>query len=62
MKNYILAILPSREVRLFKSTSTLARQLSGNGTTSVQRTIQRRLELGGGYVGNVYVQRTAFEG
>lgn len=56
----VLAITPTREVRVYRSTSTAARQLSGDGSTRTQRTIQRRVAEGGGYVGNVWVQGTSF--
>jgi hypothetical protein len=56
----VLAITPNREARVYRSTTTAARQLSGDGTTRTQRTIQRRIAEGGGYIGNVWIQGTAF--
>lgn len=56
----VLALNPNRSVRVFSSTANAARQLSGDGTTRVLRTIQRRVSEGGGYVGNVWVQGTYY--
>lgn len=56
----VLAITPNRNARIYRSSTTAARALSGDGSTRVQRTIQRRVAEGGGYVGNVWVQGTDF--
>ncbi len=54
----VLAISPNRNVTIFRSSTTAARALSGDGSTRVQRTIQRRIATGGGYVGGTWVQGT----
>lgn len=48
---------PSGSKRTVESISATARLLSGNGTTSnaVRLKIARRINAGGGYVGNVHV-------
>lgn len=56
----ILAIGPNGGFTTYTNASALSRALSGNGTESRRNTISRRLATGGGYVGNVYVQRTSF--
>lgn len=56
----VLAITPNRGVRIYRSTTSAARQLSGDGSTRVLRTVQRRVAEGGGYVGGVWVQGTAY--
>lgn len=56
----VLAITPNRGVRVYRSAATAARQLSGDGSNRVERTIYRRINEGGGYVGRVWVQGTAY--
>ena len=47
---------PSGSTKTFTSIVAASRVLSGNGTDSKRRTLTRRLEEGGGYVGNVWAQ------
>ena len=60
MNTRILAIGPNGGFTTYSSTAALSRALSGNGSDSVRSTISRRLATGGGFVGNVFVQRTTF--
>lgn len=60
MSHSVLAITPTRQVRVFKSLRAASRALSGNGTDAVRSTITRRCDLGGGYIGNNWVQYSTF--
>lgn len=60
MSTKILAIGPNGGFTTYASAAALSRALSGNGTDARRSTISRRVNAGGGYVGNVFVQRTAF--
>ena len=61
MSTRILAIGPNGGFTTYASTRTLSRALSGTGNGDTLRsTISRRLANGGGFVGNVFVQRTSF--
>lgn len=46
----------SGKVTTFQSLSAASRALTGRGTDSLRRTITRRCDEGGGYVGKVYVR------
>ncbi len=61
MKTRILAIGPNGGFTTYASTRSLSRALSGDGSSDALRnTINRRLLAGGGFVGDVFVQRTTF--
>jgi hypothetical protein len=52
----ITTIGPNGGQHTYKSATTAARALGGNGTDSKRITIGRRCSEGGGYVGNVWVE------
>lgn len=56
----ILTIGPNKGVKVYSSLRATSRSLSGNGTDSLRRTITRRVDNGGGYVGDVWVEPTNF--
>lgn len=53
--NKIITLGPNGGVSTFTSAAALSRVLSGNGSDSRRKTIARRIAVGGGYVGEVYV-------
>jgi len=55
----VLTVGPNNGVRLYTSIRTAARALSGNGTARARSTISRRVAVGGGYVGSVWVTNGA---
>ena len=61
-KQSVLAIGPNGGAHIYSSASAAARVLSGNGTRSKIMSVTRRLNEGGGYVGNVWVQTTGLDG
>lgn len=61
MTTRVLAIGPNQGLRVYQSATALSRALSGNGTDTRRSTISRRLAQGGGFVGNVFVQRTSYQ-
>lgn len=54
----VLTIGPNGGAHRYSSARAAARALSGNGTTSIRNTIVRRIDNGGGYIGNVWVEGT----
>lgn len=56
----ILTIGPNGGMRVYGSTRKVSRALSGNGTTSLQSTVTRRVQKGGGYIGDVWVEGTNY--
>lgn len=51
----VLAVGPNGGARFYSSASAASRALSGYGVDSLRNTIMRRVDEGGGYVGNVFV-------
>jgi len=62
MSERVLVIGPTGAAAVYSSIRATSRVLSGNGSDSLRRTITRRLDVGGGYVGDAWVQTTALEG
>jgi hypothetical protein len=62
MSYSILTVGPSGGASRYKSIRATSRALSGNGSDSIRSTIGRRIDEGGGYIGNVWVQQTALPG
>ena len=62
MSTRILTIGPNGGVRTYASTRTLSRALSGNGSSDALRSTISRVtqNVEGGFVGNVFVQRTSY--
>lgn len=58
----VLTVGPKGGIQIYPSISAVSRALSGSGTTSLNRSISRRLQKGGGYVGKVWVEATNFPG
>lgn len=57
----VLTISANGKVHLYGSLRKASRALSGTGSDSRRQTIARRCSLGGGKVGDVYVQYTNLE-
>jgi hypothetical protein len=57
---HVLTIGPNNGVKVYKSLRSASRALSGNGTDGLRRTIARRLDVGGGFVGSVWVQASNY--
>ncbi len=58
----VLAIGPNGSATVYSSIRATSRALSGDGSDSLRRTITRRLDLSGGFVGNNWVQTTLLSG
>lgn len=58
----VLVVGPSGSAAVYNSIRATSRALSGNGSDSLRRTITRRLDIDGGFVGNNWVQSTALPG
>lgn len=58
----VLVIGPNGAAAVYNSIRATSRVLSGNGSDALRRTITRRLDIGGGYIGSAWVQPTALEG
>jgi len=58
----VLTVGPNGSAAVYSSIRAASRALSGNGSDSLRRTISRRIDLGGGYIGNNWVQATTLEG
>lgn len=56
----VLTIGPNKGVKIYSSVRATARALSGTGTDGLRSTISRRLDDGGGYIGNVWVEPTNY--
>ena len=56
----VLTIGPNKGTKVYSSTRAASRALSGTGSDSLRRTIGRRLDNGGGFVGSVWVQTTTY--
>lgn len=56
----VLTIGPNGGVKVYSSLRATSRALSGTGSDSLRSTITRRLDNGGGYVGDVWVQSTTY--
>ena len=54
----VLVIGPTGAATVYNSIRATSRVLSGTGSDSLRRTITRRLDIGGGFVGDAYVQTT----
>jgi len=54
-KVQVLTIGPNKGVRVYNSIRAASRALSGTGSDEMRSTISRRINEGGGYIGNVYV-------
>jgi hypothetical protein len=52
----ILAVGPNGGTARYGSLRKASRVLSGNGSDSVRSTITRRVDQGGGFIGDVWVQ------
>ena len=57
----VLAIGPNGAATVYSSIRAASRALSGNGSSSLRRTITRRLDIDGGFVGNNWVQATSLQ-
>lgn len=57
---HVLTIGPNKGVKVYGSIRAASRALSGDGTDSLRRTITRRIDVGGGYVGGVWVEATNY--
>lgn len=57
----ILSVGPNGSATVYNSIRAASRALSGNGSDSLRRTISRRLDTGGGFVGNNWVQTTSLQ-
>ena len=55
----VLVIGPNGSAAVYSSIRATSRALSGNGSDSLRRTITRRLDIDGGFVGNNWVQSTS---
>lgn len=58
----VLVVGPNGAAAVYSSIRATSRVLSGFGTDSRRRTITRRLDNGGGFIGDVFVQPTTLEG
>lgn len=58
MKTNILTISPNGNAKVYSSVRAASRVLTGFGSESLKDTINRRVNNGGGYVKNVWVQGT----
>lgn len=56
----ILTVGPNGGAKVYSSVRAASRALSGTGTDSLRSTILRRVDVGGGFVGNVWVQSTNY--
>lgn len=56
----VLTIGPNGGAKIYSSARAASRALSGIGTDSLRNTIVRRIDDGGGYVGNVWVENTNY--
>jgi len=56
----VLTIGPNRGMKVYGSLRAASRALSGDGSDSLRSTITRRIDNGGGYVGNVWVEATNY--
>lgn len=56
----VLTIGPNGGAKVYSSARAASRALSGFGTDSLRNTIVRRIDDGGGFVGGVWVQSTAY--
>ena len=56
MSKSILTVGPTGHANRYSSLRAASRALSGTGTDSVRRTITRRADVGGGFIGDVWVQ------
>ena len=54
----VLVVGPNGSAAVYNSIRAASRVLSGTGSDSLRRTITRRLDIGGGFVGDAYVQST----
>lgn len=54
----VLVVGPTGSAAVYSSIRAASRVLSGTGSDSLRRTITRRLDIGGGFVGDAYVQAT----
>lgn len=52
----VLTIGPNNGLKIYSSIRAASRALSGTGKDSLRRTITRRLDNGGGFVGGVWVE------
>lgn len=57
---HVLTIGPNNGVKVYGSLRAASRALSGTGKDSLRRTITRRLDNGGGFVGQVWVEASNF--
>lgn len=58
----VLVVGPNGAAAVYSSIRAASRVLSGDGSDARRRTITRRLDDGGGYVGNTWVQTTDLNG
>jgi hypothetical protein len=56
----VLTIGPNKGMKVYGSLRATSRALSGNGSDSLRRSIARRVENGGGYIGEVWVEATNY--
>lgn len=57
---HVLTVGPNNGVKVYSSLRAASRALSGDGSDSLRRTITRRMDVGGGYVGDVWVEPSNF--
>jgi hypothetical protein len=57
----VLVVGPNGAAAVYNSIRATSRVLSGDGSDALRRTIARRLDTGGGFVGNAWVQSTTLE-
>lgn len=62
MSQSILTVGPTGAATRYSSLRAVSRVLSGDGSDSARRTIARRVNDGGGFVGEVWVQGSAIPG
>lgn len=56
----ILTLGPNGGAKVYSSARAASRALSGTGTDSLRNTIIRRVDEGGGFVGNVWVEASNY--
>lgn len=56
----VLTIGPNGGAKAYTSARAASRALSGTGSDNMKDTIIRRLDDGGGFIGDVWVQHTNF--
>ena len=59
-KETILTLGPNGGAKVYTSLRATSRALSGIGSDKLRRTITRRCESGGGFVGDVWVEYTNY--